>query len=165
MEGPAPRAETGPMQFGDDWSGAFIRGDNAFHYAIELRAVLKTLGEDQQVQRMVLEGLASTLESSHAQCKDPPRQVLRPFSQCLPPPKEDEPLTEQAVASFAERHGFTFRARTDEERGLNRKARTDEEWQRERPDMLWVSTGRHGQVVWNMTLESALGYLQMEAGK
>jgi hypothetical protein len=27
------RPETGPMQFGDDWCGIFIRGDNAFLYA------------------------------------------------------------------------------------------------------------------------------------
>jgi hypothetical protein len=24
------RVETGPVQFGDDWPGVFIRGDNAF---------------------------------------------------------------------------------------------------------------------------------------
>jgi hypothetical protein len=26
----AERVETGPVQFGDDWPGVFIRGDNAF---------------------------------------------------------------------------------------------------------------------------------------
>jgi hypothetical protein len=25
------RVETGPVQFGEDWPGIFIRGDNAFH--------------------------------------------------------------------------------------------------------------------------------------
>lgn len=35
-----PRVETGPVQFGDDWPGVFIRGDNAFGYAMALRAFL-----------------------------------------------------------------------------------------------------------------------------
>ncbi|MEN8764135.1 MAG: hypothetical protein ABF290_17120 [Thiogranum sp.] len=30
------RVETGPVQFGDDWPGIFIRGDNAAHYALML---------------------------------------------------------------------------------------------------------------------------------
>lgn len=28
------RIETGVVQFGDDWPGIFIRGDNADHYAM-----------------------------------------------------------------------------------------------------------------------------------
>lgn len=37
------RIETGSLQFGDDWAGVFIRGDNAVDYAnilneIELKA-------------------------------------------------------------------------------------------------------------------------------
>ncbi len=34
------RLETGPMQFGDDWPGVFIRGDNAAHYAIAIDTLL-----------------------------------------------------------------------------------------------------------------------------
>jgi hypothetical protein len=34
------RAETGPMSFGDDWTGVFIRGDNAAAYAMVLSNVL-----------------------------------------------------------------------------------------------------------------------------
>lgn len=39
---PAPedglgRVDTGPVQFGDDWPGTFIRGDNGAFYAMELR--------------------------------------------------------------------------------------------------------------------------------
>lgn len=30
------RVETGPVQFGDDWPGIFIRGDSAFAYGIAL---------------------------------------------------------------------------------------------------------------------------------
>lgn len=35
------RVETGVVQFGDDWPGVFIRGDNALHYAENLRRVIQ----------------------------------------------------------------------------------------------------------------------------
>lgn len=35
------RVETGAIQFGDDWPGVFIRGDNAFGYAMSLLEVLR----------------------------------------------------------------------------------------------------------------------------
>ena len=35
------RAETGPMQFGDDWPGVFIRGDNALAYANAIESYLR----------------------------------------------------------------------------------------------------------------------------
>jgi hypothetical protein len=37
---PASRPETGPMRFGGDWCGVFIRGDNAAGYALALGLVL-----------------------------------------------------------------------------------------------------------------------------
>jgi hypothetical protein len=36
----ALRAETGAIKFGDDWTGVFIRGDNAATYALALSLVL-----------------------------------------------------------------------------------------------------------------------------
>lgn len=33
------RVETGAVQFGDDWPGLFIRGDNAFYYAMNIRTL------------------------------------------------------------------------------------------------------------------------------
>lgn len=38
-----PRAETGPMQFGDDWPGVFIRGDNALALSINLEHIASFL--------------------------------------------------------------------------------------------------------------------------
>lgn len=38
-----PRIETGVVQFGDDWPGIFIRGDNAFGMAMSLKAVREAL--------------------------------------------------------------------------------------------------------------------------
>jgi hypothetical protein len=39
------RPETGPMQFGGDWPGVFIRGDNALGYALALRRAIERLVE------------------------------------------------------------------------------------------------------------------------
>lgn len=33
------RVETGPVKIGDDWTGVFIRGDEAIHYAFMLEAL------------------------------------------------------------------------------------------------------------------------------
>jgi hypothetical protein len=33
------------MQFGDDWPGVFIRGDNALGYALALRRAVEKLAE------------------------------------------------------------------------------------------------------------------------
>jgi hypothetical protein len=39
----AKRVETGPVQFGSDWPGLFIRGDDALYYAIALEKGLNAL--------------------------------------------------------------------------------------------------------------------------
>jgi hypothetical protein len=36
-----PRVETGPLKFGDDWTGVFIRGDDAMFTADMLRKILE----------------------------------------------------------------------------------------------------------------------------
>lgn|SRR5574340_609066 len=38
-----PRVETGPLQFGDDWPGTFIRGDASFGYVADLDAAIEAL--------------------------------------------------------------------------------------------------------------------------
>jgi hypothetical protein len=47
---PAPpdpgRVETGAVQFGNDWPGLFIRGDDAFYLMITLRRLKELLGDD-----------------------------------------------------------------------------------------------------------------------
>lgn len=57
------RVETGPTQIGDDWPGLFIRGDNAFHYAMCLRNVLDGK-DDWGISRAALESLYKDLTSS-----------------------------------------------------------------------------------------------------
>lgn len=42
----AQRVETGPLKINDDWTGAFIRGDNCFGYAMYLRSFVKQFREN-----------------------------------------------------------------------------------------------------------------------
>ena len=37
------RVETGPVQFGDDWPGLFIRGDNAFGMKMAIDSAITQL--------------------------------------------------------------------------------------------------------------------------
>lgn len=61
------RVETGPIVFGPDWPGVFIRGDNANAYAFNLRTMIKqfdlrTNGADP-ILSMYMTQLADLLES------------------------------------------------------------------------------------------------------
>jgi hypothetical protein len=40
-----PRVETGAVQFGDDWPGLFLRGDNALALMIWIRSLCELLGQ------------------------------------------------------------------------------------------------------------------------
>jgi len=55
----AERVETGPVQFGDDWPGVFIRGDNAAMHAMNLEAVCR--GEGGALALIALDGLRRLL--------------------------------------------------------------------------------------------------------
>lgn len=59
------RPETGPMQFGDDWPGVFIRGDNAFHMAMLMRTAAQALrvSINDEVGAVQLENYAKTIAS------------------------------------------------------------------------------------------------------
>lgn len=64
---PAPeggRVETGPVQFGDDWPGTFIRGDNAGYYALLLNQLLET-GEVDLISKIQLRSLVDALHGSN----------------------------------------------------------------------------------------------------
>lgn len=64
----ASRAETGPLQVGDDWPGVFIRGDNAMWYA----SVIDTILQGQNTRELppfttiAGKGLANLLKSCQA---------------------------------------------------------------------------------------------------
>jgi len=55
------RVETGVVQFGDDWPGVFIRGDNAMGFHVYLRSLLD--GNDRDLYRVALERLDELLRS------------------------------------------------------------------------------------------------------
>jgi hypothetical protein len=51
------------MQFGDDWPGVFIRGDNALMDANAVDKAIAFLPEDEWPIRAMLSGLRDTLRS------------------------------------------------------------------------------------------------------
>lgn len=63
------RVETGPTQFGDDWPGVFIRGDNAMAYATILEMFLEDMKDSApatdtaHINRTVVQSLANMLRS------------------------------------------------------------------------------------------------------
>jgi hypothetical protein len=57
------RVETGPVQFGDDWPGVFIRGDNAFYFAMCLRRVIEHGMDADPLATLMLGSIADTLSS------------------------------------------------------------------------------------------------------
>lgn len=56
------RVETGPLQFGSDWPGVFIRGDNAGAMALSLKFLLDGCREPILIAE--LRGLQHLLESA-----------------------------------------------------------------------------------------------------
>jgi hypothetical protein len=56
------RVKTGPIQFGDDRPGVFIRGDNAMTYAMALSSLIKQDGDP--ISELVVQSLMHTLMSS-----------------------------------------------------------------------------------------------------
>lgn len=82
------RAETGPLAFGTDWPGVFIRGDDSKNYELHLAALLdyfeekirtaEELTEEDAMQLVhieLLRGLQSTLASSDVSNEAPVQHV------------------------------------------------------------------------------------------
>jgi hypothetical protein len=86
------RPETGPMKFGDDWTGVFIRGDDALNYALALKGLLEAHkdaqadeddGSQSGLAKLILKGLVDDLLSSNEMKADRPKaQNLKPFDAC-----------------------------------------------------------------------------------
>lgn len=59
------RVETGAVQFGEDWPGLFIRGDNCIYYSMCLQTVLRLLKElpaDKLVDAIAIGNVRSLAE-------------------------------------------------------------------------------------------------------
>lgn len=92
-EDPQTRPETGPMKFGSDWRGVFIRGDSAIGYWMALEGFLRSQPKDpnkplgQTLQLLQIQGLADTLyqacqlqlESAPPMTPDTEVQHMKPF--------------------------------------------------------------------------------------
>lgn len=81
MDGPM-RPESEAMKFGDDWRGVFIRGDNAFGYAMDLRHVLDTC-EIDTLTKIGLKNLLELLASSDERVEKASVQIMKPFAECF----------------------------------------------------------------------------------
>lgn len=55
------RVESGPVQFGDDWPGLFIRGDNAMAFRMAIASVL--MRQNSAMAEAQLRVLAELFES------------------------------------------------------------------------------------------------------
>jgi hypothetical protein len=81
------------MKFGDDWTGVFVRGDNALMgYAMPVRLWLEALdrGEQDVMGRVALESLLELLGSAY-EVRDPGEvQRLREFDECVAPEPDEE---------------------------------------------------------------------------
>ncbi len=53
--GKEPRVETGAVQFGDDWPGLFIRGDNAFGILLAIKRLDEDLGATIKAMGLTIE--------------------------------------------------------------------------------------------------------------
>ena len=85
------RAETGTMQFGDDWPGVFIRGDNACHAGFFLRDFLRKAEENNLVGPVDAAPLWSLVKIfSQAEVHDGQKiQKLKSFEDCKTEEPED----------------------------------------------------------------------------
>lgn len=60
LPGQDPRVESGALQFGDDWPGLFIRGDQCLHYLHCIRTALQH--DHDLMTKLTLESLIEMLQ-------------------------------------------------------------------------------------------------------
>jgi hypothetical protein len=68
------RVETGAVQFGDDWPGVFIRGDNALYYAHILSSVIGQIEKGEPLDMwnaLALQAIRETLQECDSRQKPP----------------------------------------------------------------------------------------------
>lgn len=70
FSGEEKRVESGPIMFGDDWPGLFLRGDDCMRYVGAVRDALYDNAQLGLITRRLLEGLISGLESSDCRNND-----------------------------------------------------------------------------------------------
>jgi hypothetical protein len=81
-----PRIESGPLVFGSDWPGLFLRGDDALHFAMHLRTIIdcaEKSGAGKSISLAVVRGLLDDLLSVDAANPAVQRQQLRSARECI----------------------------------------------------------------------------------
>jgi hypothetical protein len=85
------RAETGPMEFADDWTGVFVRGDNALGDSFHIAAALEILDASESpgaaLSANAIRGMMELLAGARQGAR-PDVQKLRVFSDCVAVPAE-----------------------------------------------------------------------------
>jgi hypothetical protein len=80
------RAETGNMAFAGDWTGVFIRGDDAFAYKMALDQLLSVVAVSDDFASIVsvstIRGLAHLLGESNESATLGPVQEMKTFEEC-----------------------------------------------------------------------------------
>lgn len=71
------RPETGPMRFGDDWTGVFIRGDTAAWYALKLQEAAALAEDDTAFDDVthILRDFAQLLSGSNETLCEKQREI------------------------------------------------------------------------------------------
>jgi hypothetical protein len=64
------RVESGPIMFGDDWPGLFLRGDDCHRFVVSLRELVLDSAKIGFITRQVVMGLIDDLESSNCENND-----------------------------------------------------------------------------------------------
>jgi hypothetical protein len=80
------RPETGPMKFGDDWTGVFIRGDYAGPMAFYLSLALERIKAARVLEPLdviQLEDLCATLGNSNEFGERVGLQQMKAFDECV----------------------------------------------------------------------------------
>lgn len=73
-----PRVETGPVQFGDDWPGVFIRGDDACHWRLLLRRILNlNEGQFDYIDKSNMEFIIGILKSCDMNLRKTPEKPVQ----------------------------------------------------------------------------------------
>jgi hypothetical protein len=82
MSNEQKRPESGPMEFEDDWTGLFIRGDDCMYYSQTLSQVLEALENGEEISALDKIGILSLREliaSAYHHGIDSSRQLLKKF--------------------------------------------------------------------------------------
>lgn len=96
------RVETGPVRFGNDWAGIFIRGDEAHYFAFMLSHILELLPKNGTIQMASAAAGVTRLAKLLASCSENPE--IREAFERLGEPDTDEVNAAAEAEVIREQH-------------------------------------------------------------